>query len=114
MFEGHLLELQADLRSVGARSALAQLLPLQAARPGSRHGLARGLAAKQMRDAHRVAHARQLREDLADGGAAIEVLAAVPVAVDRQQHLRLELREAVDDAARAELRRRARPDRAEA
>ena len=46
--------------------------------------------------------------------AAVVVLAAIAVAVDRQHHLRLDLREAVDDAAGAEVRRAARPDRAEA
>ena len=45
---------------------------------------------------------------------AVEVLAAVAVAVDREQHLRLDLGEAVDHAARAELGRGARPDRADA
>ncbi len=48
------------------------------------------------------------------GGRAVEVLAAVAVAVDDEQYLRLDLGEAVDDAARAELGRRARPDRADA
>ena len=44
---------------------------------------------------------------------AVEVLAAVAVAVDREQHLRLDLGEAVDHAARAELRAppRTRPRR---
>ena len=46
--------------------------------------------------------------------AAVDRAVAVAVAADRQQHRRLELREAVDDAARAELGRAARPDRAEA
>ena len=41
-------------------------------------------------------------------------LAAVRVAVDRDQHLRLDLGEAVDHAARPELGRHAGPDRAEA
>ena len=45
------------------------------------------------------------RDDLA----AVEVVPAVAVAVDRQQHLGLDLREAVDHRARAELGRRARP-----
>ena len=52
---------------------------------------------------------RSLRDDVA----AVEVLAAVAVAVDGEQHLRLDLREAVDDAARAEVGRAARPDGAE-
>src|SRR5207302_10136078 len=53
------------------------------------------------------------REDLLERRRAVEVLAAVAVAIDREKHLRLDLREAVDDAARTELRRGARPDRAD-
>ena len=45
---------------------------------------------------------------------AVDRAVAEAVAADRQQHGRLELREAVDDAASAELGRAARPDRAEA
>ncbi len=48
---------------------------------------------------------RDLVRDLAHHPAAIEVLSAVPVAVDRQQHRRLDLREPVDHAARPELGR---------
>ena len=55
----------------------------------------------------------QLRDDFTatfpaenlDDGAAIEVPAAIAVAVDRQQHLRLDLGEAIDDAGGAEIRR---------
>ena len=47
-------------------------------------------------------------------GAAVERLAAVLVAVDAEQHLRRELREAVEHAARAEIRAAARPDGADA
>ena len=49
---------------------------------------------------------------LVDDSAAIEPLAAVGVAVDRDQHLRFDLGEAVDQALRPEVRRAARPDRA--
>ena len=56
---------------------------------------------------------RSPRAIAATVGAPVEVLAAVAVAVDREQHLRLDLREAVDHAAAAELGRRRRPDRAE-
>ena len=49
-----------------------------------------------------------------DALAAVEVLAAVAVAVGREQHLRLDLGEAVDHGRDAELRRAARPDRADA
>ena len=58
--------------------------------------------------------ARQAADELAHGAHAVVVAAAVAVAVDGQEHLRLDLREAVDHAARAELRRGARPDRPEA
>ena len=44
----------------------------------------------------------------------VVVAPAVAVAVDGEQEARLDLREAVDDAARAEVRGAARPDRAEA
>jgi hypothetical protein len=57
--------------------------------------------------------AADLRVDAVDDAGAVEVLAAVAVAVDRQQDLRLDLREAVDDAAGAELGRRGGPDRPE-
>ncbi len=63
---------------------------------------------------HDVLDRRQLREDAAHDVEAVEVLAPVPVAVDREQHLRLDLGEAVDHAARPELGRGARPDRADA
>ena len=54
------------------------------------------------------------RVDLLDDAAAVEIAAAVAIAVDREQHRRLDLGEAVDHRARAEVRRAARPDRAEA
>src|SRR5437867_1776429 len=44
----------------------------------------------------------------------IEVAPAVAIAVDAEKDLRIELAEAIDDRARAEVRRAARPDRAEA
>ena len=53
------------------------------------------------------------RVDLVDDLRAIEVAPAVAIAVDGEQHRRLDLREAVDHRARAEVRRAARPDRAE-
>ena len=52
--------------------------------------------------------------DLRDPLAAVEVLAAVAVALGRDQHLRLDLLEAVHHGRRAELGRAARPDRADA
>ena len=58
----------------------------------------------------------QARHRLLQAGdrlAAVEVLAAVAVAVDGEQHLGLDLGEAVDHAGRAEVGRAARPDRAD-
>ena len=52
--------------------------------------------------------------DLGHPLAAVEVLAAVAVALGGEQDLRLDLLEAVHDGRRAELRRAARPDRADA
>jgi hypothetical protein len=52
--------------------------------------------------------------DLGDLGAAVDVLGSVAVTGDGQQNPGLDLREAVDHRARAELRGAARPDRAEA
>ena len=57
--------------------------------------------------------AADLAVDARDGLRAVEVLAVVAVAVDGQEHLRLDLREAVDHAARAEVGRAARPDGAD-
>ena len=57
--------------------------------------------------------ARELLEDALHDRCPVEVLAAVAIAVDGEQHLRFDLRETVDDAAGAELRRRARPDGAD-
>ena len=56
-------------------------------------------------------------QPLADRGdlrAAVDLAVAVGVAGDREQHLRLDLGDAREHAARAELRRAAGPDRAEA
>src|SRR5579884_80144 len=46
--------------------------------------------------------------------APLEVLAAVAIAVDGEEHLRLDLGEPVDDAAHSELGGAARPRRADA
>jgi hypothetical protein len=65
-----------------------------------------------------VAQAHQRSADLPvdplDDLRSVEVAPVVAVAVDGEQDLRLDLREAVDDAAGAEVRRAARPDRTEA
>jgi hypothetical protein len=68
-------------------------------------------AAVEVAEAHE--RPADLGMDLLDDRRAVVVAPAVAVAVDRQQHLRLDLREAVDHRARAEVRRAARPDRAE-
>ena len=54
-----------------------------------------------------------LGKQAGDDLAAIEVAAVVAVAVDAEEHLRLDLREPVDDRAGAEVGRAARPDRAD-
>ncbi len=72
------------------------------------------VAAGQVREHERALERRQLPLQLRHRLAAVEVLAAVAVAVDGEEHLGLDLGEAVDDAAHAELRRAARPRRADA
>ena len=67
-----------------------------------------------VRHVHHVLERRQRRADLRDLGAAVDRLVAVAVAGDRQQHLGLDDAEAVDHAARPELRRAGGPHRAEA
>jgi hypothetical protein len=67
----------------------------------------------QIRQPHDLAHRGQLAQDRADLLTAIEVLATEAVAVGDQQQRRFDLREAIDDGARAELRRRRRPHRAD-
>ena len=63
---------------------------------------------------HRVLERRQARADLRHGAEPVVVAAAVAVAVDREQHLRLDLGEAVDDRPDSEVGRAGRPDRADA
>ena len=65
-------------------------------------------------DVHDVAQRGQGGADRRHLLAAVDRAVAEAVPADGQQHRRLELREAVDDAARAELGRAARPDRSEA
>ena len=62
---------------------------------------------------HRVLEGRHLALEPRDNVEPVEVAAAVAVAVDREEDLRLDLREAVDDARGAEVGRAARPDRAD-
>jgi hypothetical protein len=60
---------------------------------------------------HGRAQARHLRAQPVHDLAPVERSAVVAVAVDREQHGRLDLREAVHHAARSEVRRAARPHR---
>ena len=73
-----------------------------------------GQCVRAVGDVHDVLDGRQPGADLGDLLAAVDVLGAVAVAGDGQQHLRLDLPEPVDHAAGAELRGAARPDRAQA
>jgi hypothetical protein len=57
---------------------------------------------------------RQARGDLAQLGEAVMRLAVVVIPVDGEQHLGLDLAEAVDDALHAEIRRAGRPHGADA
>ncbi len=63
-------------------------------------------------DVHDVTQARQGGDDVGDVVTPIDVVAAVAVAVDGDEHGGLDLGEAVDHRAHPELRRTARPDRA--
>ena len=67
----------------------------------------------EIRDVDDVAQRRQGGDDLGDVVAPIDVLGAVAVAVDGDEHDRLDLPEAVDDRANPELRSATRPDRPE-
>ncbi len=69
--------------------------------------------ARQIAERHHALERRDRPGDLLDDLAAVEVAAPVAVAVDRQQHLRLDLGKAVDHAPGAELGRRRGPDRPE-
>src|SRR3954471_1052027 len=70
--------------------------------------------ALEVRQHDDVLERRHLRHERAHDVAAVEVLAAVAVAVDGEQDLRLDLGEAVDHAALAEVGRAARPGGADA
>ncbi len=78
--------------------------------PGAwRSGWARGLRRLQVGDDDGALDRRHLAHEPSDGLGAVEVLAVVAVAVDAEQDLRLDLREAIDHAGSAEVRRAARP-----
>ena len=67
-----------------------------------------------VRHVHDMAQRRKCGADRCNLVAAVDRPITESVAAHRKQHRRLELHETVDDAARAELRRTARPDCAEA
>jgi hypothetical protein len=68
----------------------------------------------QVVDHHALLHARQLFQHLRHLVLAVVFLAAIEVAVRAEEHLRLDLAEAIQHALHAEIRRAARPDRAQA
>ncbi len=94
---------------LGALAGGEQLLPAHRVAQGGEVGV--GIEVGQDDGA---LEARHLLLEQRQGVAPVEVLAAVAVAVDREEDLGLDLREAVDDAGRAEVGRAARPDRADA
>ena len=78
-------------------------------------GRARGLVPPvQVRHEHGVPQRRQRRAHLGEQRAAVVVLAAVAVAVGRDQHLGRDLAKAVEHRHRAHVRRTHRPHRADA
>src|SRR5262249_17307289 len=101
MVEGNLLESQ-----LGALATARELLPHAPA------GTVRRLVQVGHEDA--MLDRGQLLEDALEDRRAVEVPAAVAVAVYRDQHLRLDLGKPVDHAASPELRRGARPYRPDA
>ncbi len=102
--EGDALEAQ-----LGALAGGQQLLPAHRAAQGGEVGL--GI---EVGEDDGVLEARHLRLEAGDRLAAVEVLAAVAVAVDGEEDPGLDLGEAVDDAGGAEVGRAAGPDRADA
>ncbi len=93
---------------LGALASREQLLP--ARRVAQRREVGVGVEVGEDDGALEARHRLLQRGDRL---AAVEVPAAVAVAVDGEQHLGLDLGEAVDDACRAEVGRAARPDRAD-
>ncbi len=68
----------------------------------------------QVRQQHQVLQGGQVVAQAGDHIQAVEILAAVAVAVHRDHHLRIDLLKAVEHAAGAHVRRTAGPDRADA
>ena len=103
MVERHLLEL-------GCPVAGGQLVP------GDEVGAERGPVEIVAPVCHidDVADRWQGGDDVGDVAAAVDVGVAVPIAADGEEHRRLDLGEAVDDAALAELGSAGRPRRTEA
>ena len=94
----------------GAGAGARRRAPVRPRRPIGHRAAARGGEVGQQ---HHVLDAGQAVEDAPEHLGAVEVAPAVAVAVDREHDLGLDLREAVDHAARAELGRGAGPDRAD-
>ena len=82
--------------------------------PGVASGAPRAAAPVEVGQDDRPLEAAASRPAAPDDIEPVVVAPAVAVAVDGEQDARLDLREAVDDAAHAEVGRAARPDRAEA
>ncbi len=102
MGEGHLLELRLALLGPRARAEIF---------PGRERG--RGPLGAGQGDHDQRGQAGQGGGHLVDQGGAGELAAPVGVAVAGDEHRRLDLREPVDDRARAEVRRARGPDRAD-
>ncbi len=102
MIEGHLLE--AEVRR-GHRRLLQQVAPEHGI-GGQRHPVLR----VEVRQEDHALDGGQLAENLLHLGLAVELLAAVLIAVDADQDLGGELRVAVEHPARAEVRSAAGPD----
>ena len=102
MLERHRRELQRGRRFRGLN-----FRPGRHRHPASGQDIARGRALAQPRHEHDVPQRRQTGDDLAEHRGAVMQFAAVAVAVHRDQHGWLDLRETFQHAARGKLRRTA-------
>ena len=101
MIEGQLLERERHSFALGPQVA-----------PGDGVTQAReSRVGVEIAEHHRVLDGRKRCQQLLEDAGAVEVLAAVAIAVDRKEDARLDLREAVDHAPGAEVGGTARPDR---